>query len=803
MGLDPILQRKLDAPTKDFEVAFRCYVSDVLLSNYSNESDLQKEVLRRVEKAEEANTILTGKISGAKKNIIAKWDSFYANICFARDCFNTEKHIDSHDVTYVSDTILITYIFQDLFRPIIGGFEKPENYAFYAGAYHSVRNFLSHPGSTLIEKKDAENSLTFIQKCCELIDAKYFWYVSVSMIQDEIKQFEVELHKSEPIIENLDLMPFPTHRIVCREKELEELFKYVCGWANGVRCRNRKHSVCVYGYGGIGKTALITEFISRLLCQMATDEYHGLRPNFILFFSAKKEMIEVREETDSIYSKRMRSHFESFDALKKLMFKALSVEEFSDDWSKDGILIIDNLETLSKEERTKIINYIFEVIPDSVHVILTTRILEEDGEIDYPMPIKGFQNEEGVHFIDEYILKNNVGITMKNGEKRDLVKHSYGNSLVLSLALKRLAKGKSSFTAILNEMKLLPHNNTISEFMYQNTVTEIIRSHPEKETIIKSVLKCLTLDSNPLSAGILAYAHRDAKASIDDIQDVLQLLTDYLIVEKANDCYIINEFAKNYILVSLASSDEESTRWRSRLTGARNDAKRRNLTVDEFKEKYPALSEILKEWCGESSTDDLAVCHAFDLYGEKHEIGSRNTDYVIETLRLQFDEIKTKYPDHPYVYYQWARILKELRQEGIIKEQFNSEIIDNYERCIMLIDNPNFQHIKETKTYPSIHWIFSIYLFTIHEYEKSSSHAEYASKLFQELDIRNPDADDALAIYALAEVNLFAKDKRKANHLKNARKTRKKLPKGHIGNGNLREHVETLDKKLREFNRFK
>lgn len=66
--------------------------------------------------------------------------------------------------------------------------------------------------------------------------------------------------------------------------------------------------------------------------------------------------------------------------------------------------------------------------------------------------------------------------------------------------------------------------------MFQNTIEELYNVYPEFSETIKSVLICLSLRSEALSADVLALAHYNS--SIEEIDNILQLLTKYLVVEK-------------------------------------------------------------------------------------------------------------------------------------------------------------------------------------------------------------------------------------------------------------------------------
>ena len=229
---------------------------------------------------------------------------------------------------------------------------------------------------------------------------------------------------------------------------------------------------------------------------------------------------------------------------------------------------------------------------------------------------------------------------MTDEQKNELTKYSYGNSLVLVLALKRMASKKSSYRAIINELKQLPKStddNSISQFMFQNTIEELYSIYPQISETIKSVLICLSLRPEALSADVLALAHKDS--SIDEIDDILQLLTQYLVVEKAGDSYSINEFANHFIMTSLALSSAAKAKWESNLLSAMHMVEEQKMSVDEFKLNYPKLSEVLSEWCGTEENENLAICHAFTLYEYKKNITSGNAAYEIDNMNREFDYI--------------------------------------------------------------------------------------------------------------------------------------------------------------------
>ncbi|MCI6560358.1 MAG: hypothetical protein MR434_02945 [Ruminococcus sp.] len=272
---------------------------------------------------------------------------------------------------------------------------------------------------------------------------------------------------------------------------------------------------------------------------MKENDYLGFRPSFILFYSAKEQMLDINDETGAIKKKRLKSQFHDLDLFKSLLFKDLEIQDFNDYLKIEGLIIVDNLESLKTDDRKDVLDFLFEELPPCIEAIITTRIPEND--VDYSMPINGFRNEAGIVFIKQFASQNKFTINLSDEQISALVKYSFGNSLVLVLSLKRLISNKTSYQSIINEMKRLPSENTenvITEFMFQNTINEILTLYPTQSSLIKSVLICLSLSSEPLSASVILTTHKDSNLVISDVESILKLLTEYLVTDKVDDSYV-------------------------------------------------------------------------------------------------------------------------------------------------------------------------------------------------------------------------------------------------------------------------
>lgn len=92
------------------------------------------------------------------------------------------------------------------------------------------------------------NALLFLND-----DSSLFWEKSCEDLLKELRALQ-SLENVIPIeINNISSMPFPDMKIVCRDREIEEIKEFIYGRPGALR---KQVSMVLFGYGGVGKTAL-------------------------------------------------------------------------------------------------------------------------------------------------------------------------------------------------------------------------------------------------------------------------------------------------------------------------------------------------------------------------------------------------------------------------------------------------------------------------------------------------------------------------------------------------------------------
>ena len=168
----------------------------------------------------------------------------------------------------------------------------------------------------------------------------------------------------------------------------------------------------IWGHGGVGKTASIQR-VCEILCNEQTKTF-----DYIVFLSAKDRFYNYYQ--GKIYSINMQ-----ISSLEDILLKINSIIFEKEDYGKDEILnyegnlliIIDDFETFTKEEKLKIMSFVKELDINHHKVILTTRsaTLITGEEIQ----TKELNEDETIVFLKEAV-KNEVPIYNINSLELEL-----------------------------------------------------------------------------------------------------------------------------------------------------------------------------------------------------------------------------------------------------------------------------------------------------------------------------------------------------------------------------------------------
>jgi len=641
----------LDSIIKDFEVAFRSYIADCIVQDLPNANSFkqQLDIINRT--IEPSSIVNSDSIKEKLRKIIANYKSKYIILENVHDSYKRKDYL-SNDVPYVSELIDYLFIFfNKYYSNCCKPFASVEEFLSYSKKYHNTRNTLSHPASSKTLSEDAKDVAAYVRKLITLLDHKYFWYVPKNDIEKNIELFLLNIEYDSIPINNLHEIGISHKKIVCRERELEDLKNLIVPEDISVRTAD---SVLIYGYGGVGKTALAIEFIYELIKGLL-DKRISSNFDFIFFFSSKDEALRIFETTGKIYVDAVKKHFSTFDELQDNIFKYLKITSSKELAGKSGIIVIDNIENLNEGESRKIFEFILQC-PRSVKFILTSR--NEEGNCERKIHIREFDQSSGKLFIAEYLGKNGIDVQISDDNKLSLLAAAKGNTLILILSLQSLSDGRQTCDEIVEQLQNIESSNieVIAEFMYKNTFDSTIEYINTKWQNPIDLVKIISLYNEPID---LASISSLCGLNISECEEICDLLTRKLILNKIKGLYCLNEFANKFILIKYLPNRIETNVIRSKISRHKQQVQKDLARLEKLTSRSIELKHIMEDWKPATYTDKIAISRTFSAYSEAIKI---LTDAAATNKILDEITKSMKMTSHPYILVQYIRV-KELLLE--------------------------------------------------------------------------------------------------------------------------------------------
>lgn len=486
-----------------FEIPFRKHIANVITTAYPTAEAFESAMIAKHALLNATSPqFLKSVLSDAVRNKTLK--KAYAKFVTAKSSVDVIVMIDI-DVPMVGALNLVTFALPEHFSDLYSLFGNYNSFCVLAEQYRYARNKLDHPGTRTLEDSHLVPVLSFVKDICNYLTEDCFLQKSKEVLLAEATALQQRKIPNPIPIHNFNEMPYGEARIVCRENEINYLKEIAYGKPDALR---KPHSCCIYGYGGVGKTALVLETLKQIVCDLQDNTtVNDYQPEYVLFFSAKKRKLELANETGRIVEQNMRYHFENAEELIAQIKEALQIESFRK-FHQEGIVVIDNLETLSQEERKKVKLFVETQTPAEMQFVLTSRN-SEDYEINYKLG--GFDSTSGIEFIQTYSDENALDISMAEAEMKQLLELAKGNTLVLVLCLRRISKRLCTLHALQTEfatsnawrsirtvLQTTPSNayEVIAEFMYKDTFEHIETAFAQTKNLFHKVLKVFAVSGN-------------------------------------------------------------------------------------------------------------------------------------------------------------------------------------------------------------------------------------------------------------------------------------------------------------------
>lgn len=496
-------------------------------------------------------------------------------------------------------------------------------------------------------------------------------------------------------------------------------------------------------------------------------------------------MLTVASETGKIIEKKLATQFETCDRLKELILLNLETRSLRN-YNKSGVIVIDNLESLSVEEKERVKDFIDTQTPAEMQFIVTSRNSEE-YDLNYKLSV--FSSlENGTEFVCKYSEENNLELELNDTEIQELLNLSKGNTLVLVLSLRRMSHNlltlndiKMDFTksdmwsSIRQSLSQVPPNafEIISQFMYKDTFEQLEKYYTENTSVFYKVLRVIAVSQNDgLDLSTLCVM---TKESYPQIENVVDLLCNYLILEKQGTNYIINGFAEKYIMDRFAPDSETYDRLRKEIDSRKKEISDALEKLDFDMKSRKALSDIMNDWNIISDTDRISAANMYGLYSSvKKECKYAGRLRVEETIQTFIESVNEaeRITAHPYIKYQKARILQIIDDYPIYDKKHTNEIVKSFYDAVYSIRMiPQYSIIQQTKSYAALLWLFGQYLHNNSQDEEAMRKLEESRAVFEQLNKQDKEYYKCISLLGSIYLNWYKENPvERKGYLKKAKK---------------------------------
>ncbi len=725
-----------------FEIPFRSYIAQVITSAFPSDNDFEAAMIIKKGLIQSSSPAFLKDIL-PKECSHTKLSKMYAKFKTAES--STEEIVtDDIEIPMVGALNLATFALTEYFGDLYSLFNGYLSYCNMAESYRYARNKLDHPGSRTLEDIHLVPVLSFVKDICQFLDDSYFLQKTKQQLLDEVTALQQRKLVNPVKIHNFRDMPYGESRIVCRDVEIQTIKEFVYGKPESLR---KQHSLCIYGYGGVGKTALVLEALKQIVCDVQDEAtINEYSPKYMLFFSAKKRKLALAPETGKFIEQQMRNHFETAEELRGLIQSALDLDSFRK-FQENGLIVVDNLETLTLEERAKVKTFVETQTPSEMQFILTSRNSEE-YETNYRLA--GFDAEEGKTFIASYNEENALDLTLSDEEMEQLVTLAKGNTLVLVLSLRRLSKKLSTVKSLKSEfstinawkslkkaLKNTPSNayEVVAEFMYKDTFEHIESAVSENTELFYKVLKVFAVIQNE-STDINTICLL-TESAYPDVEAIIDILCNFLIIEKKDTQYSLNSFAEKYIVGRFLPDAEAYQQLSTQINSRQRQVGEELRQLQSDMQDNTKLAKIMQDWLILSDIDMITAAKMYKMYGEVNrackDAGRSYVQGLVEECIDESDKAESM-TAHPFIKYQKARILQNVDQYHILPEDHQSAIKKGFSDSIYAIKTiDQYAGIQQTKSYAALLWLYGQYLADIEEWISAMRYLEEGKAAFEEL----------------------------------------------------------------------
>ncbi|MEH0156510.1 hypothetical protein V6R21_20345 [Limibacter armeniacum] len=419
-----------------------------------------------------------------------------------------------------------------------------------------------------------------------------------------------------------------------RDKEFKDL--------NNVLSKARNNLIAVVAPGGVGKTALILQYLKDLTL---SPEWSG-KIEAVVFCTLKNERLtadgvekieaingieQIKEsilnDLKEIYSGEELTSFD--DALNKLEERRI-------------LICIDNLETLLMHSQEKFIEF-NQSLPLLWRVIVTSRISIDSATT---VSLEPLDKKHAVNLGRNYFRKRGVN-NFNHEDLERIAEAANNNPLAIRLTIDLYIKGIDITLSIDKSQK------NIALFSYTNLIESL-----RKESI--AILEAIYATGDSTKSELiefLDFTNEEITESINELSKtslIIRSVSDY-----GNDNYKLSDSVRDLLLVN-----PKNIEVRTLIT---NNLKRRKVKVLEqkYRDQKLGLTEFDESFV-ESDTEEAIYALIADLNKYTQSNIKRSHDNLVD-IKKRFVDLLNYYPNNFQLHFHYSRVLKEFRDSNEIR----------------------------------------------------------------------------------------------------------------------------------------
>lgn len=414
-----------------------------------------------------------------------------------------------------------------------------------------------------------------------------------------------------------------------RDKEFREL--------ESVLSKKRNNLIAIVAPGGIGKTALVLQYLKDLsLNPLWTDKLSS-----IIFCTLKNEQLTTEgiEEIDAIreIEQIKKTIFNDLNRLYSEKFKFSNFEEAIEVLEDENILVcIDNLETLLVDFQKEFIEF-NQSLPIKWKLLVTSRISIDSATT---VPLEALGKRHAVNLSRNYLKKRGV-LDFKQEDLERIADAANNNPLAIRLTIDLYLKGGDINSSITKSQK------DIASFSYKNLIEAL------KDNSI-TILESIYAMGNPTKNDLVEFLNINREEIIEAINELSKTsLVIRSTDEYGNDTYKLSDSIRDLLL-----------------TNPKNIEVRNNITEDIKKRKAKILEQSsrikqlgLTEFDEDYIPDDLEP-NIYSLITDLNKSLSNSNNVVVNELIIlkeKFAELLRFKSNDYYLLFNYSRIFKALK----------------------------------------------------------------------------------------------------------------------------------------------